>query len=207
MSVLRQTLRKTSEYWPDVVLEMSESKDPYDRLVWRLSSIVVPKGQRKQGTGREVMYAITKAADAAGAIITLTPSTDFGATSVARLRRFYGSFGFRRNRGARADHSLSDAMYRLPRAANPPDIGVDLGGDYEPVTDGWWFHGEAWMTLEGGEELRFVTDVYVPRDGVVEVYTQESSRPGSDKVPLDDWQIEALVTAVQDGAAEFGLRG
>ena len=95
----------------------------------------------------------------------------------------------------------------LNRSTNPPDIGVELGGDYEPTHDGWWFHGEAWMTLEGGEELRFVTDVYTPRDGVVEVYTQETSRPGSDKVPLDDWQIEALVTAVQDGAAEFGLRG
>ena len=61
------------------------------------------------------------------------------------------------------------------------------------------------MTLGGGEELRFLTDVFVPDDGIVEVYTQKGGR-GSGRAPLDDRQTEALLAAVQDGADEVGLR-
>lgn len=64
------------------------------------------------------MQSIVDAADEAGATVSLTPSTDFGATSVGRLRSFYSRFGFRRNLGRRADLSVSAAMIREPNVSD-----------------------------------------------------------------------------------------
>lgn len=102
---------------PGLTLELRDTsrRDAFGRTVWNLDSIVVPAGGRGAGVGSTVMRRITEAADEAGAILTLRPSTDFGATSIARLRRFYGRFGFRRNIGRRSDDSLPTGMIRNPR--------------------------------------------------------------------------------------------
>jgi len=47
--------------------------------------------------------------------IVLTPSTDFGGTSVNRLKSFYKRFGFVENKGRNKDFQIRDTMYRLPK--------------------------------------------------------------------------------------------
>lgn len=82
----------------------------------QLSRVVVPEGQRGQGRGTAFMEDLLSYADAAGKRITLTPSTDFGGSSVSRLRNFYKRFGFIDNKGRGRDLAVTDTMIREPRA-------------------------------------------------------------------------------------------
>ena len=86
-----------------------------EREYLKISGIFIPKENRKQGLGSEVMQQVVDYADENGLTVILTPSTDFGATSVARLRKFYGRFGFKRNFGRNKDYRYSEAMIRLPK--------------------------------------------------------------------------------------------
>lgn len=80
-----------------------------------ISQLVVPKDSRNEGKGSEVMEAIIKHADSVGKTITLSPSNDFGGTK-SRLINFYKRFGFVENSGKNKDYSISETMYRLPKA-------------------------------------------------------------------------------------------
>jgi predicted GNAT family acetyltransferase len=80
--------------------------------VINLSRIVVPKDQRGTGVGSGIMKQLVDYADATGSKITLTPSTDFGGTSVSRLKDFYKQFGFIENKGKNKDFSTRETMYR-----------------------------------------------------------------------------------------------
>ena len=80
--------------------------------VINLSRIVVPKEQRGTGVGSGIMKQLVDYADATGSRITLTPSTDFGGTSVSRLKDFYKQFGFVENKGRNKDFSTRETMYR-----------------------------------------------------------------------------------------------
>jgi GNAT superfamily N-acetyltransferase len=80
-----------------------------------LSKIVVTKDQRKKGVGEKVMEEIVKYADKNNLTIKLTPSKDFGATSVGRLKKFYKRFGFVENKGKNKDYSIGETMYRLSK--------------------------------------------------------------------------------------------
>lgn len=80
-----------------------------------LSKVVVPKDERGGGTGSQFMGALTAKADAVGARIELTPSKDFGATSVGRLTEFYKGFGFVSNSGRNKDYETRETMYRDPQ--------------------------------------------------------------------------------------------
>ena len=91
-----------------------------DNIV-KLDSIVVPKAARKRGTGTDAMFDLIRFADKNDLILALTPSKDFGATSVARLKRFYSQFGFVSNKGRNKDYRTRETMIRYPKArANPP---------------------------------------------------------------------------------------
>jgi predicted GNAT family acetyltransferase len=90
-----------------IKLDISEK----DGLI-NLSRIVIPKEQRGQGIGSEIMKQLSNYADATNSKITLSPSTDFGATSVSRLKDFYKQFGFVENKGKNKDFSISETMYR-----------------------------------------------------------------------------------------------
>lgn len=81
-----------------------------------LSQIVIPKGDRGKGLGTQFMQSLCAYADSIGYKITLSPSTDFGGSSVSRLREFYKRFGFVDNKGRNKDYTIRDAMYRLPAA-------------------------------------------------------------------------------------------
>jgi predicted GNAT family N-acyltransferase len=87
--------------------------DVYEKNgVLNLSRIVVPKEQRKSGIGSQIMNDLTSYADASNAKMALSPSTDFGGTSVTRLKDFYKKFGFVENKGKNKDFSISETMYR-----------------------------------------------------------------------------------------------
>lgn len=82
-----------------------------------LSKIVIPKEQRNKGIGTKVINDIIEYANSVNKKITLTPSTDFGGTSVKRLTDFYKSLGFVENKGKNKDFTIKDSMYRNPEAS------------------------------------------------------------------------------------------
>ena len=95
------------ELWP-----ISYKKDFVE-----LAALYIPKDLRKRGIGTEIMNRITQYADKNHLTIGATPSKDFGASSVDRIRKFNRRFGFVRNTGRTADYTISNTMYRLPRGA------------------------------------------------------------------------------------------
>tara|TARA_R100000315_G_scaffold53131_1_gene26855 strand:- start:683 stop:1927 length:1245 start_codon:yes stop_codon:yes gene_type:complete len=90
-----------------VKLDVSENKG-----VLNLSRIVVP--EKNQGVGTAIMKDISDYADRTGQTITLTPSKDFGGSSVSRLKDFYRRFGFVENKGKNKNFEYRDTMYRSP---------------------------------------------------------------------------------------------
>jgi predicted GNAT family N-acyltransferase len=76
-----------------------------------LGKIIIPKEKRDSGLGSIVMQKIVDHADVVGKDIRLTPSTDFGATSTNRLKKFYSKFDFVKNR----DHKYKDSMVRYAK--------------------------------------------------------------------------------------------
>ena len=92
---------------------ISHAVSENDRAI-TVSKIVVPEGARKQGVGTAAMQELTDYADEVGKRIELSPSTDFGATSKARLERFYKQFGFEKNTGRARDFTTRETMIREP---------------------------------------------------------------------------------------------
>jgi len=98
----------------DVQVDLYPVKNRKDTL--NLARLVVDPEKRKQGLGSKAMQEIIDSADAGGKTITLSPSTDFGATSVTRLKNFYKRFGFVENKGRNKDFTISESMYRVPQS-------------------------------------------------------------------------------------------
>ncbi len=86
-----------------------------EKRILHISRIMVQKDLRKQGLGTKAMEDLAAFADQFGLMITLSPSTDFGGSSVDRLKRFYGRFGFVRNKGRNKIWEIRETMYRRPR--------------------------------------------------------------------------------------------
>lgn len=89
-----------------IVLDLWDNGDYLE-----LGKIEVPKSKRGTGVGSEAMERIIALADEKGMDIRLTPSTDFGASSVNRLKKFYGQFGFVKNK----DLKYKDTMVRYAK--------------------------------------------------------------------------------------------
>lgn len=117
MSPEETDLKALEKGWAQhgVEIDASISTDTYGRKNLHLSRIVVEKGSRGQGLGTKAMEDLTHLADQHGMLTTLSPSTDFGASSKERLKRFYRRFGFVSNKGRQKDFTLFDSMYRLPQ--------------------------------------------------------------------------------------------
>ena len=92
-----------------VTVELTGSKDKGDIT---LSRIEIGKSERGKNIGTKVMNEIIDYADANGRRLVLTPSLDYGATSVSRLKNFYKKFGFVENKGKNKDFSTKESMYR-----------------------------------------------------------------------------------------------
>jgi GNAT superfamily N-acetyltransferase len=82
---------------------------------WELSQVVVPEDARGRGEGSAFMKELGSIADRHGLTIACTPSKDFGATSVPRLKRFYKAHGFVDNKGKNKDYGTRATMLRPPR--------------------------------------------------------------------------------------------
>ena len=93
--------------------EVVLSRGPSGYVV--LHSIKVPKGEQGSGTGTAAMTALTHEADKQGWPLALTPTTDFGASSVKRLEGFYARHGFTANKGRARNMRVNETMVRLPR--------------------------------------------------------------------------------------------
>ena len=87
-----------------------------------LSRIEIPKKLRKQGLGTQAMESLVKIADENGLTLTLTPSKEFGATSVGRLTKFYKRFGFVENKGRNKDFTYKESMLRKPIVNSEDEI-------------------------------------------------------------------------------------
>lgn len=88
-----------------------------------LSRIEVPKENRGQKIGTNAMNNLIKYADETNQKITLTPSTDFGASSKSRLTEFYKRFGFKENKGINKDFQTRESMVRVPNSSKTPSVG------------------------------------------------------------------------------------
>ena len=96
----------------DLEDEFNIKLDLYDNGKWlELSRVIVPKEERGSGVGSMVMQKVIEYADKNNKKIYLTPSKDFGATSTARLEKFYKDFGFVKN--VYRDESR-ESMVRFP---------------------------------------------------------------------------------------------
>lgn len=80
-----------------------------------LGKIDVDDDMQGQGYGTKAMNEIARYADANGLRVLLSPSTDFGASSVGRLKKFYKRFGFVENKGRNKDFTTKESMIREPR--------------------------------------------------------------------------------------------
>lgn len=75
-----------------------------------LSRIEIPKDKRGSGLGSKAMQKIINFADKQDKDIRLTPSKDFGASSVNRLKKFYKKFDFVNK--PKSDFSSKETMIR-----------------------------------------------------------------------------------------------
>ncbi len=107
------SLDKVKQHWDSLGIDhfITHRKDSNSIHV---SKIVVPKGDRGKGIGSSAMKTLTDHADKHGHKITLSPATDFGASSKTRLVKFYKSHGFVENKGKHKDYTISETMYRNP---------------------------------------------------------------------------------------------
>lgn len=78
-----------------------------------LSKIEIYPKYRNLGYATQAMNQIIKYADKNKLIITLTPDS-YKGSNLARLIKFYKSFGFILNKGKDKDFLHMDLMYRIP---------------------------------------------------------------------------------------------
>jgi len=102
-----------------LTLDVYESKKA---PIITLSRIEVPKEMRGTGMGTQALQDLSQYADQSAKTIALSPSKDFGASSVNRLKDFYKRFGFIENKGKNKDFSISESMYRLPTQTTRKDL-------------------------------------------------------------------------------------
>ena len=105
-------LDKFSDKWKQSGVRVSPTISSNGNI--RPNVIVVPKQSRKQGIGTSVMEELVEIADKQGRRISISPSTDFGGSSVNRLKDFYSRFGFIENKGKNKDFTIRETMYREP---------------------------------------------------------------------------------------------
>ncbi len=105
------SLETISEKYPDVTIDVFEDKK---NKILNLGRIIVPEGSRGKGIGTRSIQDLVDYADENNLKFTITPSKEFGATSVTRLKKFYKQFGFVENKGKNRDFSHKESMYRVP---------------------------------------------------------------------------------------------
>ena len=98
--------------YKDKGVKLSVFENPNNKTIY-LSKIIVDN--KKQGLGTKAMDDLISYADKTQQTITLTPSLDYGASSIKRLKDFYKRFDFVENKGRNKDFEFRDTMYRIPK--------------------------------------------------------------------------------------------
>lgn len=128
--------------------------------VINISQIIVPEESRGNGIGSKAIQDLVDYADSTNQRITLTPSTDYGATSKKRLTNFYKRFGFIENKGNNRDFSTMEGMYRVPNDANILNQGIDeYGMEHRPPGPD---NGAPLHDVTGGGDF-YPADFYSPK--------------------------------------------
>ena len=102
-----------SKHQATLELRLTKASDRKDAVL-KLEAIVVPKNGRGLGVGTKILKEIEDFADLHDCTVVLSPSKDLGASSVGRLKTFYGRFGFVSNSGKNKDFQFTEAMIRYP---------------------------------------------------------------------------------------------
>jgi len=110
---LSDVVAQLEAQFPDMKLDVRESKS-----VISINKIVFPEGHRGKGQGSAVFEALTKYADETGQYLVATPSSDFGGKK-SRIVSFNKRFGFVENKGRNRIFSITESMYRPPKAGGP----------------------------------------------------------------------------------------
>ena len=77
-----------------------------------LHSLKVDEQNQRQGLGTAFMQDLINYADDVKKAVLLSPSIDFGASSVSRLKEFYKRFGFEENKGRTRNFKTRETMIR-----------------------------------------------------------------------------------------------
>jgi len=79
-----------------------------------LSKLIIPSKYRNQGIGTKIIQKLLQFAGTNNMRVLVTPSTDFGASSKARLESFYKKLGFKKNHGKTRDYTTRETMIWEP---------------------------------------------------------------------------------------------
>lgn len=107
------SVRDIENKWRESGLKL-DLEESQNKII--LSRIVVPKNQRNQGIGTNVLNELVNYSDSVGKTLSLTPSDDFGGNKT-KLKEFYKRFGFVENKGKNKNYEISESMYREPQSA------------------------------------------------------------------------------------------
>ena len=105
---------KLAEYYSLSELDIYREFRNHPEYIY-LALIVVNEDDQYAGNGTGFMEDLCEWADSRGKTITLTPSDDYGASSVSRLIKFYKRFGFVANKGKHTDFMHKQYMHRKPK--------------------------------------------------------------------------------------------
>jgi len=127
LSATGKSLSAIKAKYPEVLLDVYEAGNNIT-----ISKMIVPPDQQGSGIGAQIVSDLTEYADQEGKPLALTPTTDFGATSLSRLKKFYKEQGFIENKGKKKDFEISESMYKPVGAATAATVGgtasADTGG-------------------------------------------------------------------------------
>ncbi len=137
-----------------------------------LSKVVV--ADKGNGNGTRFMSDLTKIADENGWTLVLTPDKSFGASSVARLKKFYKRFGFKDNKGRNTDFNTKESMVRTPSA----DVRFRMSNDNQAI-----FVSNAAKAVEG-----IKMEKATPEQWLKMIEKNGGLKAGEDKwMGLSDW--------------------
>jgi GNAT superfamily N-acetyltransferase len=148
-----------------------------------VSQIVVPENNRGNGVGSKAIQELIDYADLTNQRITLTPSTDYGATSKKRLTGFYKRFGFVENKGKNRDFSTMEGMYRDPNDANILNQKVEQKARGQISFSNDITQGANITLLKNADASTFIHEL---GHFFLEVYADVASKPDAPQSIVDD---------------------
>ena len=220
--VSREGLGKVLEDIAAKGIDIEASANPsLNRIT--LSKLIVPKAMRGEGIGSQAMQDLGRYADQEQALVQLTPSKDYGASSLKRLIDFYKNLGYEQNVGPSRDLSLTESMYRTPLDTNyKGEHSAPLASDATaPLHDlakiypddvygsnAWRYYGHGSDEMMDREIMSKLQRYKDKPDELVKVFRAVPAdvfRKGATTIKHGDWVSPSRAYAVEHG--ESALNG